>query len=78
MKALTAKEVEVYLKEAGYVFSRTEGSHFIWKNVTTDHAIPIPHHGNKPSIRVRRRRQWPNRSLCVPVLASRTSVSLVS
>ena len=48
MKPLTAKEVEEYLKEAGYTFSRTEGSHFIWKTVTTGHAIPIPHHGNKP------------------------------
>lgn len=48
MKPLTAKEVESYLQAAGYMFARVEGSHFIWKNMATDHAIPIPHHGNKP------------------------------
>ena len=48
MKPLTAKEVESYLKAAGYAFARVEGSHFIWKNMATGHVIPIPHHGNKP------------------------------
>ena len=45
---MTAKEVESYLQAAGYTFARVEGSHFIWKNMATGHAIPIPHHGNKP------------------------------
>lgn len=48
MKPLTAREVEGYLKEAGYTFARTDGSHFIWKNAATGHAVPVPHHGNRP------------------------------
>lgn len=48
MKPLTAKEVEAHLVKAGYTLARIEGSHFIWKNADTGHAIPIPHHGNRP------------------------------
>lgn len=48
MKPLTAREVEAYLKAAGYVYDHTEGSHFIWKNDERRHSVPVPHHGNKP------------------------------
>lgn len=48
MKPLTAREVEEYLSAAGYVYDHTSGSHFIWKNVATGHAVPVPHHGNQP------------------------------
>lgn len=48
MKPLTAWEVERYLKAAGYVYDHAEGSHFVWKNRDTGHAVPVPHHGNKP------------------------------
>lgn len=48
MKPLTAREVERYLKAAGYVYDHAEGSHFVWKNRATGHAVPVPHHGNKP------------------------------
>ena len=48
MKPLTAKEVERYLKAAGYVYDHTEGSHFIWKNTAKGHTVSVPHHGNRP------------------------------
>ena len=48
MKPLTPREVEEYLKRAGYVHDHTEGSHYIWKNETKGHSVPVPHHGNKP------------------------------
>lgn len=48
MKPLTAKEVELMLKEHGYVLHRVHGSHYIWKNPMTCHSVPVPHHGNQP------------------------------
>jgi len=48
MKPLTPREVERLLSEHGYVLHRICGSHHIWKNVSTQHAVPIPHHGNAP------------------------------
>lgn len=48
MKPLTAREVERYLKAAGYVYDHTDGSHFIWRNDAKGHSVPVPHHGNKP------------------------------
>lgn len=48
MKPLTAKEVERHLKAAGYVYDHTDGSHFIWRNDSTGHAVPVPNHGNRP------------------------------
>ena len=48
MKPLTAREVERYLRAAGYTHSRTEGSHHVWTNSVTGHAVAVPHHGNRP------------------------------
>lgn len=48
MKPLTPKEVESYLKAAGYVYDHSTGSHAIWKNENTGHSVPVPAHGNKP------------------------------
>jgi len=46
MKPLTAKEVEAILSANGYVFRRMKGSHAIWYNDVSRHAVPVPHHGN--------------------------------
>ena len=46
MKPLTAREVEAILAKHGYVFRRMKGSHAIWYNATTRHAVPVPHHGS--------------------------------
>jgi len=48
MKPLTAREVERLLAAHGYVLHRVCGSHHIWKNTATQHAVPVPHHGNMP------------------------------
>ena len=48
MKPLTAKQVERYLRAAGYVFLRMRGSHAIWQHPLTGHSVPVPHHGNSP------------------------------
>ena len=47
MKPLTAREVEGYLKEHGYVHDHTTGSHRVWINPGNGHAVPIPFHGNR-------------------------------
>jgi len=47
MRPLTARQVETYLRKAGYRHTRTEGSHFIWSNEATGHAVAVPHHGNR-------------------------------
>ena len=46
MKPLTAREVEEILSANGYVFRRMRGSHAIWYNAETRHAVPVPHHGS--------------------------------
>ena len=48
MKPLTAREVERLLKANGYVLHRICGSHHIWKNLASNKAVPVPHHGNVP------------------------------
>ena len=46
MKPLTAREVEAILAAHGYRLRRTRGSHAIWYNARTRHAVPVPHHGS--------------------------------
>ena len=51
MRPLTARQVETYLRKAGYRHTRTEGSHFIWTNEATGHAVAVPHHETERSNR---------------------------
>ena len=41
MKPLTAKQVEEILSANGYVFRRLRGSHAIWYNSVTRHAMNV-------------------------------------
>lgn len=47
MKPLTARQVEDILRAAGFVHSRTSGSHFIWTHPATGRTTTVPHHGNR-------------------------------
>ena len=47
MKPLTAKEVEEYLKDYGFILGRVRGSHFGWYNPENGRTAVVPHHGNR-------------------------------
>ena len=47
MKPLTYRQVETILREHGFRLVKSEGSHFKWRD-DQGHAVPVPHHGNKP------------------------------
>ena len=48
MKPLTPREVERALEASGYADHHSTGSHRIWKNAATGHAVPVPRHGSRP------------------------------
>ena len=47
MKPLTARQVEEYLRAAGFVPSHGEGGHRGWFNPATRRRTVIPFHGNR-------------------------------
>ena len=51
MKPLTAREVERYLRAAGYMHSRTEGSHHVWTNSVSRYGV-LCSRGNNWELRV--------------------------
>ena len=47
MKPLTAREVERILRENGFHYVKTEGSHFKWTNDETRRSTAVPFHANR-------------------------------
>jgi predicted RNA binding protein YcfA (HicA-like mRNA interferase family) len=44
---MKAREVVKLLEEAGWVFTRQEGSHMVFKHPDFRRPIPVPNHGGK-------------------------------
>ncbi len=47
MKPLTARQVEMLLRQNGFVRVFGKGSHVGWHNAATGRRTVVPHHGNR-------------------------------